>query len=72
MRTEEVVFENGDKTVHSLNDAGLCVRTVDYDTTGNIRFDIKYDVDLWQRIVGWKVFDGNGNIAKRFEVDFDA
>lgn len=72
MRIEEVVFENGDKTVHTFNDAGLCVRTIDYDAAGNIRFDIQYDVDPWQRIVGWKVFDGNGNTVKRFEVDFDS
>lgn len=72
MRTEEVVFENGDKTVHAFNDAELCVRTIDYDAAGNVRFDIQYDPDHLQRIVGWRVFDGNGNIVKRFEVDFDS
>jgi hypothetical protein len=71
MRTEEAVFENGEKTVHTYNDAGMQVRTVDYDAAGNIRFDIQYDVDTFQRVVGWKVLDGNGNTVKRFEVDFD-
>ncbi len=70
MRNEEVVFEDGEKTVHTFNEAGLCVRTIDYDAARNIRFDIQYEVDPRQRIVGWRVFDGNGNIVKRFEVDF--
>ena len=72
MRTEEVVFESGDKTVHTFNDAELCVRTTDFDAVGNIRFDIQYEVDACQRVVGWKVFDDNGNTIKRFEVDFDS
>ena len=72
MRTEEVVFEDGDKTVHTFNDAGLCVRTTDYEADGSIRFDIQYEVDQHQRIVGWNVFDSQENIVKRFEVDFDS
>jgi len=72
MRTEEVAFDNGDKTVHTFNDAGLCVRTTDYDAAGEIRYDVKYEVDSSQRVVGWKVFDDKGNIVKRFEVDFDS
>lgn len=72
MRTEEVIFENAEKTVNTFNDAGVCVRTIDYDAAGSIRFDIRYDVDLSQRVVGWKVLDGNGNTVKRFEVDFDS
>jgi hypothetical protein len=72
MRTEEAVFANGEKTVHTYNDAGVQIRTVDYDGDGNIRFDIQYDVDPLQRVVGWKVLDGNGNTVKRFEVDFDS
>ena len=72
MRTEEVVFDSGDKTVHIFNDDELCVRTTDFDAVGNIRFDIQYEVDACQRVVGWKVFDGNGNTIKRFEVDFDS
>ena len=72
MRTEEAVFANVEKTVHTYNDAGVQIRTVDYDADGNIRFDIQYDVDPLQRVVGWKVLDGNGNTIKRFEVDFDS
>lgn len=47
----------GDKTIRTYNDAGLCVRTTDYDVAGNIRCDIHYDLDPLQRVVGWKVFD---------------
>lgn len=72
MRTEEVVFESGDKTVYTFNDAGVCVRTIDYDAAGSVRFDIKYDVDRYQRVVGWKVLDGNAKTIKRFEVDFNS
>jgi hypothetical protein len=72
MRTEEVVFENGDNRVHVFNDAGVCMRTTDYDAAGNIRFDIQYDVDPAQHVVGWKVLDVNGNTVKQFEVDFDS
>jgi hypothetical protein len=71
MRTEEIVFENGEKTVHTFNNAGSCVRTTDYEASGSIRYDIQYDVDPSQRVVGWKVFDSNGNTLKRFEIDFD-
>jgi hypothetical protein len=72
MRTEENIFEDGAKTVHTFNDAGSCVQTTDYDAGGNIGNDIHYDVDPLQRVVGWKVFDANGNTIKRFEVDFDS
>ena len=71
MRTEEVVYDDG-TTVHTYNDAGVCVRTTDYDAEGNIEIDIQYDVDPLQQVVGWKVFDGEGKIVKRFEVDFDS
>lgn len=67
MRTKEVVYEDGDKTVHTFNEAGKCVRTVDFEEDGSVRFDIQYDVDQQQRTVGWKVFDGKGissNVSK--------
>lgn len=72
MRTEEVLFDNGDRTVYIFNDAGVILRTTDYDAAGNIRFDIQYDVDSSQLVRGWKVFDREGKIVKRFEVDFDS
>ena len=72
MRSEEVVVDDGDKTVHVFNEAGVCVRTTDYEADGSVRYDIQYDVDPSQRVVGWKVFDGSGNLVKRFEVDFDS
>ncbi|MFN2406642.1 MAG: hypothetical protein ABR594_11345 [Pyrinomonadaceae bacterium] len=72
MRTEEVVFDDGDKTVHTFNDAGVILRTIDYDAAGNIRFDIQYDVDSSQLVRAWKVFDREGKIVNRFEVDFDS
>ena len=72
MRTEEVVLEDGEKTVHIFNDAGVCVRTTDYEADGSVRYDIQYDVDPSQRVVGWKVFDGNENLVKQFEVVFDS
>lgn len=72
MRTEEVFFDNGDRTVYTYNDAGVILRTTDYDAAGNIRFDIQYDVDSSQLVRGWKVFDREGKIVKRFEVDFDS
>jgi hypothetical protein len=72
MRTEEVVLEDGEKTVHIFDDAGVCVRTTDYEVDGSVRFDIQYDVDPSQRVVGWKVFDSNESLVKQFEVIFDS
>jgi YD repeat-containing protein len=71
MRTEETVLTDGSKTVYTYNDAGLHVRTTDYDEDGNIYFDIHYEVDTLQRVIGWRVLDKNGNTLKRFEVDHD-
>jgi hypothetical protein len=71
MRTEEVLFDGGDKTVYTYND-GVILRTMDYDAEGNIRFDIQYEVDPANLVRGWKVFDREGKIVKRFEVDFDS
>ena len=31
MRTEEVVLDGGDKSVYTYNDAGVILRTIDYD-----------------------------------------
>ena len=72
MRDGEVVFDDGEKTVHTFNENGLCVQTIDYDANGNIRFDIRYQIDPLQRIVGWTVLDGRGETVKRFEVDFNS
>lgn len=69
MRTEEIVLTDGSKTVYTYNDAGLQVRTTDYDTDGSVCFDIHYEVDALQRVVGWRVFNKNGDTLKRFEVD---
>ena len=72
MRTEEEVFDDGDKTVHAFNDAGVILRTINYDAGGNIRFDIQYEVNPSNLVRGWRVFDREGKIVKRFEVDFDS
>src|SRR5688500_200267 len=72
MRTEEVFCGNGDRTVYTYNEAGVNLRTINYDAEGNIQFDIQYEVDPANLVRGWKVFDGEGNIVKRFEVDFDS
>ena len=70
MRTEEIVLPDGYKSVLTYDDAGLQVRTTDYDAEGNICLDIHYDFDQRQRVVGWKVFDSAQNTLKRFEVDY--
>ena len=72
MRTREVVSSDGDRTVYIYNDGGLQLRTTDYDENGNVLFDIHYESNALQQIVGWKVFDANGSVVKRFEVDYDS
>ena len=72
MRTEEMVFDGGDKAVYTYNDAGVNLRTINYDAEGNIQFDIQYEVDPANLVRAWKVFDREGKIVKRFEVDFDS
>ena len=71
MRTKEVVSSDGDRTVYIYNDAGLQLRTTDYDANGNVVFDIHYKINPLEQFVGWKVFDANGSVVKRFEVDYD-
>lgn len=70
MRTEEVVLEDGYKSVVTYNDLGLQIRTTDYDAAGNISLDIHYNLDDLQRVVGWTIYDSAQKTLKRFEVDY--
>lgn len=70
MRTEEILLDDGYRSIYFYDDAGVHRRTTDYDSSGNVTFDIHYEIDELKRVIGWRVFDSSGNRLKIFEVDY--
>ena len=72
MRTETHEFEDGSRSVFIYDDAGLQVRTTDYDSNGDLTFDIHYTYNESGDAIGWQVFSSTGEMIRRFEVDCDS
>jgi hypothetical protein len=72
MKTETREFENGSRTTYIYDDAGIQLRTTDYDADGNIIYDIHYEHNELGDITGWKVYNRKGAMFRRFEVDYYA
>jgi uncharacterized protein RhaS with RHS repeats len=72
MRTEEIVDEDGSKSVYIYDDQNNQLRTTDYDDAGNIVWDIHYDIDAFCETKGWRIYDSEGQLFKRFEREQDA
>jgi hypothetical protein len=72
MRTETHKLEDGYRSVYTYDDAGLNVRTTDYDAEGNLTFDIHYEHNESGDVIGWKVYGREGRLIRRFEVVYDS
>ena len=70
MRTETHKLEDGYRSVYTYNDSGLHLRTTDYDSEGNLTFDIHYSHNESGDVSGWKVYGRDGKMIRRFEVDY--
>jgi YD repeat-containing protein len=69
MRTETSEWDDGSRTIYSYDDAGNRIQTTDRDADGRVTTDIHYQHDQSGNCIGWKVYDRQGVLAHRFEVD---
>ncbi len=72
MKTETCNFEDGSRTTYLYDDARNQVRTTDYDPDGNITCDIHYESNELGDVIGWKVYNHQGVVIRRFEVNYYA
>jgi hypothetical protein len=70
MKTEIHQDEEGYRSEHIHDDAGKHVRTTDYEPTGKMTCDIRYEHNALGDVTGWKVWNAEGMVFRRFEVDY--
>jgi hypothetical protein len=70
MRIETRKLEGGYRSDYTYDDAGLHVRTTDYDADGNLTFDIYNPHNESGDVIGWKVYGREEQITRSFEVDY--
>ncbi len=66
MRTETRVDDEGGRTVDTYDERGNLVRTTDYDALDNVLSDTRWDFDASGACTGWQVYDGSGQLFRRF------
>ncbi|MDQ3821004.1 MAG: hypothetical protein M3362_25435 [Acidobacteriota bacterium] len=62
--------QDGSRSEYIYDDAEVQVRTTDYDADGNIICDIHYENNGHGKITGWRVYNSEGVMFRRYEVDY--
>jgi YD repeat-containing protein len=70
METRTALSEDGSRTDYQYDEAGLHVRTIDYDVDGALVWDIRYAYDAQGRVTGWTLYDRRGVLRNRWEVEY--
>jgi len=66
--TEICQHDGGGRTEYVRDAHGRLLRMTDFDADGRVRLDTHYDVDSDGNTLGWRLFDRQGALFKRFEV----